>query len=174
MSDYTLLFLLLSSHLTFIYFSFVPLISQFHTFCHLLIWPPSLPVCGKPHQWTPGADVQVSGGDQHSHPGETGPGGEGDSAGGARRPTSPGLQSSWRLSRLRPEPQCPRTLGTQRRTDRSRRETWRMKSPCPPIIPSPLLLLFNPSMHHQVFGVSHRIKLTTSNVQSVCMCAAGC
>lgn len=41
-------------------------------------------VRGQSHQRTSGADVQVSGGDQHPYPGETGPGGEGGPAGGAQ------------------------------------------------------------------------------------------
>lgn len=136
---------------------------------HLSSTAPSLPVCGKSHQWASGADVQVSGGDQHSYPGETGPGGEGGPAGGAQRQPSPGPQPSGRVSRLRPEPVwlwCPKE---QWRTDCTRRETWWMNSSSPPS-PSFLLLLspFNKSSHHPVFGHFHRIQLTLSLV--VCLC----
>lgn len=91
---------------------------NFTPFCRPFLCPPSLPVCGKPHQWAPGADVQVSGGDQLPHPGETGPGGEGDP--GAQRPAGPGLQSS---CGVRSDPDWLRILETERRTDSSRRET---------------------------------------------------
>lgn len=103
---------------------------------------PSLPVCGKSHQWAPGADVQVSGGDQHSYPGETGPGGEGGPPGGAQRQLRPGPRPSGRVRRLKPEPVCLWRPDAQWRTDCTRRETWWMNSssPPPPIISSLLLL----------------------------------
>lgn len=59
---------------------------------------PPVPVCGKFHQRAPGADVQVSGGDQLPHPGETGPGAEGGPEGGG-----PGPRPSDGVTLLRPE-----------------------------------------------------------------------
>lgn len=106
------------------------------------ICPPPLPVCGKFHQWASGADVQVSGGDQHSYPGETGPGGEGGPAGGARRQPSPGPRPSGRVSQLRPEPVWLWRPDVQWRTECTRRETWWMNSSSPS--PPSFLFLFSP------------------------------
>lgn len=106
---------------------------------HLFSMAPFLPVCGKSHQWASGADVQVSGGDQQSYQGETGPGAEGGQTGGAQRQPSPGRQPSGRVSRLRPEPDCVCRPDAQWSADCTRRETWWMNSSSPP---SPSFLLF--------------------------------
>lgn len=99
---------------------------------------PSLPVCGKSHQWASGADVQVSGGDQHSYPRETGRGGEGGPARGAQRGPSLGPQPCGQVSQLRPEPVWLWQPEEQWRTECTRRETWWMNSSSPPS-PSSLL-----------------------------------
>lgn len=139
---------------------------------HLFSNTPSLPVCGESHQWASGADVQVSGGDQHSYPRKTGPGGEGGPAGGAQRHPGPGPQPSVQVGQLRPEPVWLWRPEAQWRKDCTRRETWWMNSSSPPspIISSPLLSLFNQSTHYPVFGHFHRIKLTLSLVVCLCVC----
>lgn len=133
--------ILLSPHnsLSFLFF-----FSSSHQFIssaalHLSSVAPSLPVCGKFHQWAPGADVQVSGGDQQSYQGETGPGAEHGPTGGAQRQPSPGQQPSGQVGRLRPEPVWLCRPDAQWRTDCTRRETWWMNSSSPP---SPSFLLF--------------------------------
>lgn len=85
----------------------------------------ALAVCGKSHQRTSGADVQVSRGDQHTYPGETGPWREGGPAGRAQKQTKwvPWLRC--KLIRLWfQEPWW--------RTDCTCRETWWMNSTSPP------------------------------------------
>lgn len=114
--------------------------------------------------------MQVSGGDQQSYQGETGPGAERGPTGGAQRQPSPGQQPSGRVGRLRPEPVRLCRPDAQWRTDCTRRDLMdELIFPSFPIISSPLLLsLFNQSTHHPVFGNFHRIKLTLSCV--VCLC----
>lgn len=134
---------------------------------------PALAVCGKSHQWASGADVQVSGGDQHSYPGETGPGREGVPAGGAQRRPCPGPVPSVGFGWLRPQPVWLWRPAQQWRTYCARRETWWMNSSSPssPIISSPPLLpLFNKSAHHRVFGHFRWIKTNSFSHASDCVC----
>lgn len=88
-NDHLLSFACLLLQLTSKYFFPSTCITLFDIVClSSFILHPFLPVCGKSHQWATGADVQVSGRDQHSNSGETSPRGEGRPTGGQWQPST--------------------------------------------------------------------------------------